>query len=145
VTICSRIWKISKSDLALSCLSVHLSAWNNPTPTGWIFMKSVFQKPLEKIQASLKSDENNGYFMWTPVAFQIISHTVLLGMRKVSEKNCRENHNRHFTFSNFFRQPCHLWDNVDIYCILGQATDGSVVCVHCMLDTWGYKTYTHDM
>jgi len=38
-------------------MSVCPSAWNNPAPTGRIFRKSV-----EKIQVSLKSDKNNGYF-----------------------------------------------------------------------------------
>jgi len=44
------------------CLSVRLSAWNNSAPTGWIFKKfyiSVFFETFERIQVSLKSDENN--------------------------------------------------------------------------------------
>jgi len=42
------------------------SAWNTSAPTGQILMKFeicvVFRKSLEKIQVSLKSDKNNGYF-----------------------------------------------------------------------------------
>jgi hypothetical protein len=34
--------------------------------------------------------------------FLTISHTVLLRMRNVSDKSCRENQNMYFTFSNFF-------------------------------------------
>jgi hypothetical protein len=34
--------------------------------------------------------------------FMIISRTVLLRMRNVSDKNCRENQNTHFVFNNFF-------------------------------------------
>jgi len=42
----------------------------------------------------------------------IISGSVLL-RRNISGKNCRENQNTHFMFSNFFpRQSCRLWDNV---------------------------------
>jgi hypothetical protein len=46
------------------CLSVCLSAWNKLAPTGRIFMtfRSFFQKSVEKIQVSLTSDKNNGYF-----------------------------------------------------------------------------------
>ena len=50
------------------CLSVYPSAWSNSAPTGPIFMKFYicvfFRKSGEKIQFSLKTDENNGYFTW---------------------------------------------------------------------------------
>ena len=49
------------------CLSVCPSAWNNSAPTGRIFMKFdiwVLFEIVEKIQVSLKSDKNNGYFTW---------------------------------------------------------------------------------
>jgi hypothetical protein len=56
---------------ASSCLSVRPSAWNNSTPTGHIFMKldigGIFRKCDEKIQVSLKSDKNNGYFTRRPI------------------------------------------------------------------------------
>ena len=44
--------------------------------------------------------------------------------------------------SFFLRKSCHLWENVEKYCRVGQATDGNMVHMQCMLDTWGYK-YTH--
>ena len=51
--------------LASSCLSVRLFAWNNSVPTGGIFVKFdsgiFFEKPVVKIQVSLKSDKNNEY------------------------------------------------------------------------------------
>ena len=34
--------------------------------------------------------------------FMIVSGLVLLRMRNVSDKNCKENQNTHFIFSNFF-------------------------------------------
>jgi len=44
-------------------MSVHPSAWNNSAHTGWSFMKfyilSTFQKSVEIIQISLKSDKTN--------------------------------------------------------------------------------------
>ena len=49
---------------------VRLSAWNNSDPTGRIFMKfdmSIFRNTVEKIQVSLKSDKNNGYYTWRPL------------------------------------------------------------------------------
>ena len=38
----------------------------------------------------------------TPCIYFIISRSVLLRMRNVSDKSCRENLNTHFVFSNFF-------------------------------------------
>jgi len=47
-------------------MSVLLSAWANSAPSGRIFMKFdisiFFGKSVVKIQVSLKSGENNGYF-----------------------------------------------------------------------------------
>jgi hypothetical protein len=46
-------------------ISFIMSAWNNATATGRILMKldlSFSQKSVKKIQVSLKSDENYGYF-----------------------------------------------------------------------------------
>jgi hypothetical protein len=37
--------------------------------------------------------------------YLIISHSILLRMRNVSDKSCIENENTHFVFSNFFFFP----------------------------------------
>jgi len=34
--------------------------------------------------------------------YMIISHSLLLRMRNILPKNCRENQNTHFMFNNFF-------------------------------------------
>jgi hypothetical protein len=56
------------------CLSVCLffrPTWNNSIPTRRIFIKFYiwwfFGKSVEKIQGSLKSDKNKGYFTWRPL------------------------------------------------------------------------------
>jgi len=57
-------------------------------------------------------------------------------MINVSDNNCWENKNTHFYIQFFFwRRWCHLWDNVEIYCRAGQATDDNKAHTHCMLDT----------
>jgi len=53
---------------------------------------------------------NNRYFTWRPITtgtlhedqytFLIISRWILLRMRTVSDKTCRENQNTHFVFNN---------------------------------------------
>ena len=91
-------WALSKNCgrilLALSCLSVRPSVWNNSAPTGRIFMKFdirvFFEKTVEKSQVSVKSDKNIGHFTWRLLVILIISHSVLLRMRNISGKSCRE-------------------------------------------------------
>jgi len=43
-----------------------------------------------------------GCFYLIDIHFFIISRPVLLRMKNVSDKSCRENQNTHFVFSNFF-------------------------------------------
>jgi hypothetical protein len=73
--------------------------------------------------------------------FLTVSHRILLRLRNVSHKSCRENQNTHFVFNNFYKKWYHLWDNVEKYCKAGQATDDCRVHTQCKLDTQGY-TYT---
>jgi hypothetical protein len=61
-----------------------------------------------------------------------------------SDKSYRANQNTYFRLNNSFffcfRKSCRLWDNVEKYCGVGQATDDNVAHDHCMLDTQGYKS-----
>ena len=54
--------------------------------------------------------------------FLVVSCSVFLGMRNVSDKSCGENQSTHFMFNNFFLKSCHLWDNMEKCCIAEQAT-----------------------
>ena len=58
--------------------SLRLPAWNNTAPTRRISIKFgiwvFFSKICPKIQHSLKSDKNNGYFTWSQYIF--LSHLV---------------------------------------------------------------------
>ena len=61
--------KLRKASISF-VVFVRLSAWNDSTPAGRIFIKldmSTFLISVEKIQVSLKSDKNNGYFTLTPI------------------------------------------------------------------------------
>jgi hypothetical protein len=55
---------------------------------------SIFRKTVDKFQVSLQWYKNNGYFTWRPICiFNIISRSILLRMKNVSDKCCRENKN----------------------------------------------------
>jgi hypothetical protein len=100
---------------------------------------SIFQNSFEKIQVSLKSHKNNGYFIRRPMYVFIISRSTLLRIRNVSGKRFRENKTQTLFSTTFFRKSCRLWDNVKEYCTAEHATDGNMVHTHCMVDTWGYN------
>ena len=71
--------------------------------------------------------------------FLIISYSVLPRMRNVLDKSCKENQNTHFMLNNFFFwMLCHLWDNVDIYCRAGQATDDACALHAGCLRLWAH-------
>jgi hypothetical protein len=53
-------------------------------------------------------------------------------MRNVPDESRTENQNTRFVFTIFFRKSCHLYDNVEKYCTVGQATDDNMA--HFMLD-----------
>jgi hypothetical protein len=58
----------------------------------------------------------------------VISRLILLRMRNVSDRICRENQNTHFIFNSFlFRKSCRLSVNVEEYGRVRQATDDSMI------------------
>jgi hypothetical protein len=99
----------------------------------------VFLNTVEKVLFSLKSDKNSGTLHEEQCTVLIISRSVLLGMRNVSGKFV-EKIKTHILYSvQFFFKSCRLWDNVEKYCRVGQATDDSMAHAHCVLDNEGYK------
>jgi hypothetical protein len=71
------------------------------------------------------SDNNNGTLHEADrCAFLIVSRSVLLRTRNVSDKSCRENQNTHFVFSSIFSENRAvyeiMWENV---ATVRQATD----------------------
>jgi hypothetical protein len=101
-----------------------------------IWYLNKIQKSVEKIQVSLQSDQNNGTLHEADrYTVLIVSRSVLLTMRSVSDKSCTENQNTQFILCNFSRKSCRLEDNVEKYCGAGQATDDNMAHAHCMVDT----------
>jgi len=80
--------------------SVRLSAWNNSAPTGRIFMKFDIQVFFENLSRKFKFHYNRTRITGTlrddQYTLMIISRSILLRIRKFSDKSCRENRNTHF-------------------------------------------------
>ena len=72
--------------------------------------------------------------------FLIITLSILLRMRNISSKFV-VNIKTHILWSVPFLllKSDQTWDNMEIYCKSGQATDGNMAHAHFMLDTIGYK------
>ena len=69
--------------------------------------------------------------------FMVISRQILLRMRNVAGRSCRESQYTHFVFSNIF----FSFENLAVYEIMwkkyysaGQTTNDSMVHAHYMLD-----------
>jgi hypothetical protein len=70
---------------------------------------------------------------------------MILRMRKVPDKSCRENQNTHFVFKSFFfRTSGRLRDNVEKHCRAGQATDGNTIWRLCFA-CWINKANRHTL
>jgi hypothetical protein len=76
-----------------------------------IWYLGTFWKPVKKIQVSLISDTNNEYFTWSPSTF-ILSRSMILRMRHVSDKSCREIHNTHIIWCIQWLFSKYGWDNL---------------------------------
>ena len=109
-----RVRKTAKSDCKLGiCLSVStwLSVCMNQLVFHWTdFHKirhlSIFRKSVDKFEVSLKCDMNSGTVQedtWTSV---LISRRILLRLRNVSDKSCRDKSKCIFTFNNFSLKLC---------------------------------------
>ena len=75
VMLFRRVRRIAKSNFELRkvCLSIRLSfrMENTSAPTGHIFVEFniwvFFQKSVDKVQVSLRSNKNSGYFTWISI------------------------------------------------------------------------------
>jgi hypothetical protein len=97
------------------CLSVCLSSWSDSPPTQQIFTKVYiedFLKIHQEIQVSLNLTRVMGTLHEELCMSMIILRSVLLRIRNVSDKICREDQNTCFMFTFF------LTDNRAIYEIM---------------------------
>ena len=60
----------------------------------------------------------------------MISRSIRIKIRNVSDRIFRENQNTHFMFNNvfFFRKSCRLWYSVEKYSVAGKVAVDNTVC-----------------
>jgi hypothetical protein len=88
----AKLWKATTSFVTSVCPSVRMDQlgfhWMDFHE---IWYMSIFRKSVEKIQVSLKLDNNNGYFTGTPVAYPgrlCSNNLVLLKMGTMVPETC---------------------------------------------------------
>ena len=92
-----------------------------------LIFEYFFRKSVEKIQVLLQSNKNNGYLAWTQMYILIISPSIILRKRNISDRFV-EKITKHILFSNYiFRKSRRLWDNVEKLCIARQTTDTIII------------------
>jgi len=107
-----RVREVAKSNYwhRLVCPSVSLPArppaWNDSAPTGRIFMKlgiwDFFETLSRKCKFHYIRTRITGTLRQDQCTIFLIFRSVLPRIRNVSHKNCKENQNTDFVFSNFF-------------------------------------------
>jgi hypothetical protein len=117
----TKVWNVTVSFI----MFVSLPSWKNSAPTGQIFVKFVNWVDFENLSRKFKFQyhlKGTDTLLQTFVSLWLLGHSVLLRLRNVSDKHCREI-KPHASFLPFFWKLCCLWDNVEKYCAAGQATD----------------------
>jgi hypothetical protein len=77
-----------------------------------IWYLNIFWIRFKKIRGSLKSEKITSTLHEDLCTCVIVSRWILVRMRNVSDKSCRENQNTLLCSVTFFWKLCCLWDNV---------------------------------
>ena len=111
--------KNCEKDFVSSCPSVRVGQF----ASHWMDFHEIlydifFGKSVEKIQVSLKSDKNNGYFTWRPwYMFDHISFSSSWNEKCFRQKLYRKSKHTFYVPQFFPRKLCRLWDNVKKYTV----------------------------
>ena len=94
-----------------------------------IWYLSIFRQSFEKIQVSLQSDKNKGYFTWRPIRIFLSYLAHFFSEWEMFQKKVVEKIKTHILCPVTFFSPrkwCLLWENVEKYFTAGQVTDDNI-------------------
>jgi hypothetical protein len=104
--------------------------------TGPTWYMGTFRKFVAKIQVSLKSYKNIGFFTWRLIYVLFWSYLAeFFSEREKFHKKLWRKSKCILCSINVFRKWYRLWDNVEKYCRCGQVTVRNMAHVHFMMDT----------
>jgi hypothetical protein len=134
--------------LPLSRLPVHVEQLGfHWTDFHEIWYLCIFRKSAKKIQVTIKSDKNNGYFTWgRRCGYEYLAELLLAW--EMYQKQVVAKIKTHILCSVtcVCLKLCLLWDNVGKFCRAGQPTDKNII--RLMLFACGklrLQTYTQNM
>jgi hypothetical protein len=123
--------------------SVRPSSWNNIALTGRVFMKFdiwvFFTNLLKYFKFLYYRTRTKGTLHEDQYTFLIISRSVHLRMRNVSDKVVQKIKTYVLFSRTCFRKSCRILNSVEKYCRAGQATDDNTSHAHWILGTEVYK------
>ena len=107
----------------------------------WNLIYEYFSKLCRKKKSRFIKIEQEWrvLYMWDQYTFCILSRSVLLRMRNVSNRIVEKIKTHVLCLVTLKKKSRQLWDNVEKYCRAGGATADNTPYAHCMLDTSGYK------
>jgi hypothetical protein len=127
----AKLRKANISFLISVRLSFCMTAWNNSAPIGRIVKKFDIPGFFETLSRKLNFRYNvrriTGNMHEDLCTLIIISRWILLKMRNISDKYCRQNQNTYFVFKNDFQKFVPVWDNVKKYVRARQVTDDKII------------------
>jgi hypothetical protein len=112
----------------LLCWSIRPSAWNNSAVTGRVFKKfyvwEFFEKSVQNIQVSLKSDKSNWYFTWRPTYIRDKNHAKFFIEWEIFQAKFVVKLKTRILCSKSFLRA--IFQKIKKICTPGQATDGNI-------------------
>jgi hypothetical protein len=120
------------------CLSIRPSARNNSVPTGRTLIKFDIYAFFETLSRKFKFHYNptgiTGTLHNDVFTFMTIYRQILLRMRTVSSKSCRENQNTQFIFHNVLPKIVPFYEITSEKCGGARGAADNTAHAHCMLD-----------
>jgi len=135
--LCAEFQKAFIGFILSLCLSIHMeqlgSCW---TDFHEIWYLSVFWRSVKKIQVSLKSDKNYGYFTW--ILWYVYDSIWLIASwnEKCFQQKLYTKSKTHFIFNKFVKKSCFLWDSVEKYGCAIEATDDNIIQQNISFACW---------
>ena len=124
----SQTLKIDQASLC-NYMFVHMEL---SAPTGWIFMKFFirifFEKLCRKFECHYNMTRIKGTLYEDFCTFIILSRRILLRMRTFRTKFVKKIKTHISCSITFSRKSYRLWDNVENYGTVKQATDDNAMC-----------------
>ena len=127
-----RLQNCKKWLISSSCVSVCPSAWNNPASLSWNLIFEYFLKICQENSSFIKIWQEK-WVLYRKVNIHFLSYLAQFLEWRMFQTKFVGKIKTHIICS-IPPKIVPLWQNVEKYARTGQATDGNMAYVYCMLD-----------